>query len=141
MTTLEKKSVNERNSTGGFYGKENNYILSYLFYKICLLWIGAKLYMDQPVIWDPSTQKLVKDFIPLYRPVRSLVSQSRGSCLTAFSNLKLWGVDAQKTEVSVGLVIELRVVGHEQDLCQGIKERYRQMGRLHIPTSLEFRNR
>lgn len=72
---------------------------------------GKTIFIDKPVICDPSIQKLVKDFIPLYRPVRSLISQSRGSCLTAFSNLKLWGVGAQKTEVSVGLVTELRVVG------------------------------
>lgn len=52
----------------------------------------------------------MKDFIPLYRPVRFLSLTVTRGLFNCIIKLELWGVDDQKNEVSVGLVTELRWV-------------------------------
>lgn len=63
----------------------------------------------------------MKDFIPLYRPVRFLHLTVTRGLFNCIIKLELWGVDAQKNEVSVGLVTELRVMGHDRTCARAFK--------------------
>lgn len=82
----------------------------------------GKLYIDKPVICYQCSWKLVKDFIPLYRPIRLLSLTVTRGLFNCIIKLELWSDDARKNEVSVGLVTELRVMGHDRTCARAIQE-------------------